>query len=92
MFTATYKNINRFMSEIFKHTRSGKPYFEEALRIEGCMDTNIQDKYNPTPRTLPVDYSKTSPVGYGDMLLTITKKMQGKNECCPFINRHSGTI
>ena len=41
MFTTTYKNIKKFVSKIFKHTRSGKPYTEEAPRIEGCANTHI---------------------------------------------------
>ena len=41
MFTATYKNIKKFVIEIFKLTGSGKPYAEEAHCIEGCVNTNI---------------------------------------------------
>ena len=44
MFTATYKNIKKFSSEIFKHNISGKPDVEEAPFIEGCVNTKIQDK------------------------------------------------
>ena len=33
MFTATYKNMKKFVSEIFKRTRSRKPYAEEASKI-----------------------------------------------------------
>ena len=33
VFTATYKNIKKFASEIFKHTRSGESDVEEAPRI-----------------------------------------------------------
>ena len=50
VFTATYKNIKKLSSEIFKHTRSGKPDAEEAPHIEGFANTNIQDNYNLTPK------------------------------------------
>ena len=42
IFTATYKYIKYFASEIFKHTRSGKPDVDEAPHIEVCVNTNIQ--------------------------------------------------
>ena len=38
------KNTKEFSSEIFKHTRSEKPDMEEAPQIEGCVNTNIQEK------------------------------------------------
>ena len=44
VFTETCKNVKKFLSEIFKYTRSGKPYAEEAPRIEACVNTNIQEK------------------------------------------------
>ena len=84
VFTSTYKNIKNILSEIFKHTRLGKPDVEEAPRIEGCVDSNIQENYNLTTKTLPVDYA--------DILLYITKISRVKNECYPFTNRHSVTI
>ena len=65
MFTATYKNMNKFESGIFKCTQSGKIYVEEDPRIEGSVNPNIQDKYNLT--------TKTSPVDYADMLLPLKK-------------------
>ena len=42
VFTATYKNTKKFVSEIFKYTRSGKQDAEEASHIEGCVNSNIQ--------------------------------------------------
>ena len=65
MFTTTSKNMNMFVSKIFKRTRSGKPYSGEASHIEGCMNPNIQEKYNLTHKTSSVDYS--------DMLPPLTK-------------------
>ena len=38
---------------------------EEASHIEGCVNPNIQEKYNLTHKTSSVDYS--------DMLLPLTK-------------------
>ena len=63
MFTETYKNIKKSASEIFKRNRSGKPDVDEAPGIEGFMNTKNQDKYNLTPKNLPVYYA--------NMLLTI---------------------
>ena len=57
------KIIKKFVSEVFKRTRSGKTDVKEAPHIEGCVNKKIQDKYNLTPKTLPVDYA--------DILLTI---------------------
>ena len=67
VITATYKNMKKFLIEIFKRTSSWKLYVEEALHIEGCVIPNIQEKYNITPKTSPVDYA--------DMLLPLTKNM-----------------
>ena len=44
VFTTTYKNTKKFVSEIFKRTRSGKLYTEEASNIEGRVKPNIQKK------------------------------------------------
>ena len=62
--------MKRFVSKIFKPNRSGKPDTEEDTGIEGCVDTHIQENYNLTPKTSPVDYA--------DMLLTRTNNTQGK--------------
>ena len=70
MFTATYKNVKKFVSEIFKRTRPGKPDMEDISHIEGCVNPNIQEKYKLAP--------KTSPVNYSDVLLPLTKNIQGK--------------
>ena len=70
VFTSTYKNMKNFVSEIFKHTRSGKLDVEEASHIEVCVKPNIKQKYDLT--------TKTSPVEYADMLLPLTKNIQGK--------------
>ena len=70
MFTENYKNIKKFASEIFKHTRPGKSDVEETRLIERCVNPKIQEKYN-----LP---SKISPADYADFLLLLTKNMQGK--------------
>ena len=59
------------MSEIFKRTRSGKPYVEASSRIKGCENTKFKEKYNLTNKTLPVYYA--------DMLLPITKKYMVRN-------------
>ena len=64
------KNMKKFVSEIFKHNRSGKPDVEEASHIKGCVDPIIQYKYNLTTKHSPVDYS--------NMLLPLTKNMQGE--------------
>ena len=61
MFTTTYKNMKNFVSGIFKLTRKGKLYVEEASHIEGYVNPNIQEKYNLT--------HKTSSVYYADILL-----------------------
>ena len=63
------KNIKKFASEILKYTRSGTPDVEEDPPIEGYVNTKIQEKYNLTPKILPVDYA--------DMLLAITNKISG---------------
>ena len=63
------KNMKKFVSGIFKRTRSGKPDTEEASHIEGYVNSNIQEKYNLTPKTSPVDYS--------EILLPLTKKYAG---------------
>ena len=57
--------MKNFVSEIFKRTRSGKPYAEEASHIERCVNPNIQEKYNLI--------HKTSSVDYPDMLMLLTK-------------------
>ena len=62
-------NIKHFENKIFKSTRSGKIYAEEAPRIEVFVDTNIQEKYNFIPNTSPLDYD--------DMLLPIMKQYAG---------------
>ena len=84
VLTETYKNIKKLANEIFKFTRSGKLDVEEDPRIERCVITKIQDKYNLTP--------KNPPVNYADTLLPITKDIQEKNECFPFRNMYSGKI
>ena len=38
------QNMKKFVSEIFKCTRSGKPGTEEASHIEGCVNPDIQWK------------------------------------------------
>ena len=53
------------MSEIFKRTRLGKPDSEEYSHIEECVNPEIQEKYNITP--------KTSSLYYDDILLSLTK-------------------
>ena len=58
------------MSEISKRTISGKTDVEEDPCIEGCVNIKIQDKYILTP--------KNGIVYYADMLLPLTKNMQGK--------------
>ena len=62
--------MKKFVTEIFKITRSGKPDAEEDSHIEVCVNPYIEDNYNPNPKTSPVDYA--------DMLLPLTKNMQGK--------------
>ena len=76
--------MKNFVSEILKRTRSGKPDAEEASHIEGCVNPNIQEKYNLT--------HKTSSVDYADMLLTLTNLFEVKNKCCHFRNSHSEKI
>ena len=71
MFTTTSKNMKKFVSEIFKRTRSGKTDAEEDSHIEGCVNPNIQDKYNLTQNNSSGDYA--------DMLLTLTKICRVKN-------------
>ena len=78
MFAATYKNMKEFVGVIFKRTRSGKPYAGEASHIEGCVNPKIQEKYNLTPENSSVDYA--------DLLLPLTKNIQGKNQCFTFSN------
>ena len=63
------QNMKELASEIFKHTISEKPDLEEDPHIEGCVNTNIQEKYNLITNILTVDYA--------DMLLPITKKYAG---------------
>ena len=62
--------MKNFVSEIFKLTRSGKPDAQEASHIEVCVNPNMKEIYKLTP--------KTSPVSYAEMLLPLTKNMQGK--------------
>ena len=62
--------MNIFLSEIFKRTRSGKQDAQKASQIESCVNPNIKEIYKLTP--------KTSPVSYAEMLLPLTKNMQGK--------------
>ena len=57
---------------------------EEAPHIEGYMNKNIHDNYNLTPKTLIIDYA--------DMLLPITKYIEGRNEFCTIKNMNNGTI
>ena len=57
--------MKKFISEIFKHTGSGKPDAEEASHIEVCVNPNIQEKWNLNHKTLSVDYA--------DILLPIKK-------------------
>ena len=38
VFISNYKNIKKFMSEIFKHTISGKLDAEKAPQIEVCVN------------------------------------------------------
>ena len=42
--------MKKFVSEIFKHTRTGKPDTEEASHISVCVEPKIQEKYNLTPK------------------------------------------
>ena len=57
VFTATNKNMKKFVSEIFKSTRSGKLDAEEASHIKGCVKPNIKEVYKLTPTNSLVDYS-----------------------------------
>ena len=59
-----------FLSEISKRTRSGKPELDKTPLIEGCENIRIKYKYNLVPKNLPVYYA--------DILLPITKNVQGK--------------
>ena len=68
--------MKKFVSKIFKFIKSGKLYVEEASHIEVCVKPNIQEKYNLAPKTSPVDYA--------DILLTLTKNMQGKKKILSF--------
>ena len=70
--------MKKFVSEIFKHTRSRKPDVEETSKIEGCVYPNIQEKCNLTHKTSLVDYS--------DTLMSLTKIFRVKNKCDPFRN------
>ena len=72
MFTTTSKNMKKFVSKILENNRSGKPDTEEASHIEGCVNSNIQEKYNLT--------HKTSSLDYADMLLPLTKICRVKNK------------
>ena len=67
-----FKNIKNFTSGIFKLNSSGKPDVVEAPRIEGCVNKNIQEKYNLAHKNLPVYYA--------DMLRPITKNIQCKKK------------
>ena len=70
MFAETYKSMNKFLSKILKRTRSEKLDAGEDSHIEVCVNPKIQDKYNLTPKTSPVDYY--------DMLLPLTKTIQSE--------------
>ena len=76
--------MRKFVIKTFKLTGPGKPDVGEASHIEGCVNPNIQEKYNLT--------HKNSSVYYADMLLPLTKIYRVKNKCCPFSNWHSGKI
>ena len=67
------QDIKKFMNETFKYTGSGKTYVDQPPCIEGCVNTSIQDTYNISNKTPPVDYA--------NMLLTTTKIIKGKNIC-----------
>ena len=82
MFKTTSKKMKKFVSEIFKRTRLSKLDVEEASHIEGCVNPDIQDKYNLT--------HKTSSLDYADMILPLTKICSVQNKCFPFRNCHSG--
>ena len=53
--------MKKFVSEIFKYTRSEKSDAAENSHIEGCVNPNIQEKCNLT--------HKSSSVYYADKLL-----------------------
>ena len=55
MFTTTYINIKKFVSEIFKSTQSGKPGVKEDPCVEVFVNTNIQYMYNLTVNPTPQD-------------------------------------
>ena len=57
MLTTNFKILNKFASEILKRTRSGKTDAEEDSHIEGCVNPNIQEKYNLNHKTPSVDYA-----------------------------------
>ena len=84
MSTTRTKNMNKSVSEIFKRTRSGKPYAEEGSHIEGYVNPNICDTYKLTKNSSSVDYV--------DILLPITEICRVKNKYCPFRYWHSGKI
>ena len=67
-FTEIYKNMKKFASGISKHTRRGKLDVDKAPCIEVCVNPKIKEKYSLTNKT---------PVDYADMLLPLTKNMQG---------------
>ena len=52
---STLQNIKKFVSEIVKRIRSVKSDMWEVPPIEECFKTKIKDKYNLTPKPLPVD-------------------------------------
>ena len=62
--------MKKFVSKIFKRTRSGKPDVEDTSHIGRCVNPNIQKKYNLN--------HKTSSVDYADMFTASNKNMQGK--------------
>ena len=49
--------MKKFISEIFKRTRSGKLDAEEASHIEGYLKPKMQEKYNLAPKNPPVYYA-----------------------------------
>ena len=85
VFKTTSKNMKKFVSEIFKRTTLGKLYTEESSHIEGCVNPNIQDKYNLT--------HKDSSVDYADMLLTLKKcrvKIKAVLSAIGIVEKHEG--
>ena len=75
-FKATYENMRNFVSGILQHIISGELDIEEAPRIVGYVNPNIQGRQKLAPKTAPVDCA--------NMLLPITKNMQGKKEIISF--------